>query len=76
MEKVEYVEPPPTYKIDEFTIGIDFGEIKDSTAVVLMCSINDFEQVRILEEFEYKPNKDYFLERDEIAEMVNEKILD
>ena len=60
----------------EFTVGVDFGEVSDSTSAVLIASIGGYKEVRVLQEFEYKPTRVGSLERHEIADLVNSKIIE
>ena len=75
MENVYYRAPQHTTIVDEFTIGIDFGEIRDSTSILLMCSTDGYKDIRVLEEFEYKPTKYNSLGRSELADLVHSTIV-
>lgn len=56
----------------EFRIGLDFGEITDSTSMVI-GTLTDKREVLILDEFEIKPRPG--LEREEMAHMAYQRIL-
>lgn len=74
LDKVNYKPPLPASRVIEWTVGIDFGEIKDSTSLVLIATMSNFEQVRVVEEKEYKPHGANSLERNELAELVHDTI--
>lgn len=76
MEYVEYKMPKVGARADEYTVGIDFGEITDSTSAVLMATMDEYDEVRVLEEFEYKPSKHVNLSGGQIADLVNDVIID
>ena len=74
LERTEW-QGGETFYYKDFSIGIDFGEITDSTTAILCVLVNNY-KVHVLEEFEIKSNKNYHIDRADLAYQVHKKILE